>query len=163
MSTLEGPLRDLESLLGNSFDNAIVWEQRDPDLVGKYVYLKYESSEIGVFMGYLISGRDSIKGCISFFFAHPSSGSEMSEVRRLFHRLLIRLNLKLKSTRYKLVAGKSPALIRTIYFKDNSFSAEKSSNFFQESIQVIRTCEPVYRSTAVDLPTGKMAAKNQKK
>ena len=163
MSELDGPLRSLESLLGSSFDNAIVWEQMDPDLVGKYVYLKYESKEIGVFMGYLISGQDSIKGCISFFFAHPRSGSDMSEVRRLFHKLLIRLNLRLKSGRYKLVAGKSPALIRTIYFKDNSFSAEKSSGFFQESIQVIRSCEPVYRSRPVDLPTGKMTASKQKK
>lgn len=139
-------LGDLGKFLGASFKDAIVWEQRDSGLLGKYVYLKYAGKELGVFLGYYGNQPSSIRTCVTFFFAHPKSLSEDgSEVRRLFHKLLIRLNLRLKAHRYEIVGGRSPAIIRTMHFGEKAFSSEISNQFFRESIDVIKTCEPLYK------------------
>ncbi|MCI0565255.1 MAG: hypothetical protein MN733_42865 [Nitrososphaera sp.] len=150
MSDVEALLEGLGSLLGNSFKNPIVWEQRDKNLIGKYVYIKYEGKELGVFMGYLVNGSNTIRACITFFFTHPASGvEEAGNTRRLFHKLLIRFNLRLKAVPYKLVTGKSPAIIRTMYFDQNGFSTIKSEHFFGESIKAIKSCEPLYRAVSL--------------
>jgi hypothetical protein len=140
-------LAELGNFLGSSFKDAIVWEQRDAGLLGKYVYLKYEGKEVGVFMGYHGDHSGSVKSCITFFFTQPTSmADEKSETIRLFHKLLIRLNLRLKERHYKIVSGRSPAIMRTMHFGEESFNPELSNQFFRESIEVIKTCEPVYKS-----------------
>lgn len=147
MTDPEALLGDLGKFLGESFKDAIVWEQRDAGLLGKYVYLKYSGKELGVFMGYYGDNAHSVRSCITFFFAHPASLTEdLGEVRRLFHKLLIRMNLRLKTHRYKIVGGKSPAIMRTLNFGNETFDPEVSRRFFVESIDIIKTCEPVYRA-----------------
>ena len=146
MSEQDLLLNDLEKFLSTSFGDAIVWEQRDADLVGKYIYLKYEGAELGVFVGYYGDNASS-KTCVTFFFAHPASTGEVrKDTWRILHRILIRLNLRLKSNAYRLVAGKSPAIIRTKNFADSTFSKASAEQFFNESVEIIRKCEPVYRA-----------------
>ena len=147
MTDPEALIGDLGKFLSASFKDAIVWEQRDAGLLGKYLYLKYSGKELGVFMGYYGDHAQSVKSCITFFFAHPGSMTEdLGEVRRLFHKLLIRMNLRLKARPYKSVGGKSPAIMRTLNFGKESFDPELSQQFFRESIEVIKTCELVYRA-----------------
>lgn len=142
-------LSELGNFLGQSFKDAVMWEQRDAGLLGKYVYLKYEGKEVGVFMGYYGDHSGSVKSCITFFFTHPTSlAEEKSETVRLFHKLLIRLNLRMKGCHYRIVNGRSPAIMRTMHFGEQPFSHEISKQFFMESIEVIKTCEPVYRAAS---------------
>ena len=142
-------LEDLGKFLGESFKDAIVWEQRDADVLGKYVYLKYSGKELGVFMGYYGDQTGSIKSCITFFFAHPTSMAEdLGEIRRLFHKLLIRMNVRLKTHPYKSVGAKSPAILRTLRFGQKGFDLEVSRKFFQESIDIIKTYEPLYKAVS---------------
>ena len=149
MADADALLNDLGNFLGTSFKDAIVWEQRDAGLLGKYVYLKYEGKEVGVFMGYHGDQSGSVRSCITFFFTHPTSVvEEKGEIVRLFHRLLIRLNLRLKECHYKIVNGRSPAIMRTMHFGEKSFSPELSNRFFKESIEFIKTCEPVYKAAS---------------
>jgi hypothetical protein len=149
MVDAETLLSDLGKFLGQSFKDAIVWEQRDAGLLGKYVYLKYEGKELGVFMGYHGDDSGSVKTCITFFFAHPTSlTEEKSQLMRLFHKLLIRLNLKLKGCYYKIISGRSPALMRTMHFGEKAFNPDISNQFFRESIEVIKACEPVYKDSS---------------
>jgi len=143
-------LRDLESLLSNSFKDAIVWEQRDADLLGKYVYIKYYGREVGIFMGYQIGQSGSVKGGITFFFAHPTSAAEQAQdMRRLFHRLLIRLNLRLRANPYKIVTGRSPAIIRTTYLSEKDVSSGVSQRFFRESVETLTSSEPLYKAASL--------------
>ena len=149
MADSDALLEDLGKFLGESFKDAIVWEQRDADVLGKYVYLKYSGKELGVFLGYYGDQAGSIKSCITFFFAHPTSMAEdLGEVRRLFHKLLIRMNLRLKTRPYKSVGGKSPAIMRTLHFGQEAFNVEVSRRFFQESIDIIKTYEPLYKAVS---------------
>lgn len=141
-------LKEVCSVLTSSFRNAIVWEQKDPDLLGSYVYIKYEGKEIGVFIGYLIDAEGPVRACITFFFAHPSSKDASGDIIRLFYRLLIRFNLRLRTSRYKIVSGRSPAMIRIKYFNDVGFSADLSKRFFKESIQTISSSEPIYKAVS---------------
>lgn len=143
-------LSNLSQLFGDSFKDAIVWEQRDQELLGKYVYLKYAGKDLGMFMGYYLTQSNSVRACITFFFAHPSSPIEdQADVTRMFHKLLIRLNLRLKHFPYKRVDGKSSAVMRTMYFKKDDFTAEASNQFFKESIDVIiKNCEPLYKAVS---------------
>ena len=142
-------LIELERLLRDSFENAIVWEQRDADLIGRYVYIKYEGKQVGIFMGYQIGKSDSVRGAITFFFTHPSSAQgEAKDHGRLFHKLMIRLNLRLRSNPYKLAAGKSPAIIRMKYFAEQDLSAEAYLEFFRESLAAIRSGEPLYKTAS---------------
>lgn len=146
MPDTDALLNDLGKFLGASFKDAIVWEQRDAGLLGKYVYLRYAGKELGVFLGYYGGQSGSVRTCVTFFFAHPKNLiEEGSEIRLLFHKLLIRLNLKVKEHRYKIVGGRSPALIRTMNFGEKAFSPDLSNQFFKESIEIIKTCEPVYK------------------
>ncbi len=143
-------MKDLEVLLSDSFKNAIVWEQRDADIIGRYVYIKYEGRELGIFMGYQMGASGSVRGGITFFFTHPTSAiEEAKELGRLFHKLLIRLNLRLSANHYKIVSGKSLAIIRMKYFAEQDFSAELSRMFFKESIAAIKNCEPLYKATSL--------------
>ena len=142
-------LNDLQTLLSRAFKDAIVWEQRDSDLVGKYVYIKYFGREMGIFMGYHMGQSGSVKGAITFFFTHPaSSPEETKEVNHLFHKLLIRLNLRMRENRYRIAGGRAPAIIRMVYFGKKGFSAEKSMIFFSESIDAIKRDEPLYKAIA---------------
>ena len=143
-------LKDLERLLADSFKDAIVWEQSDSDIVGRYLYIKYEGKEVGIFMGYQIDKSGSVRGAITFFFTHPSSSAreETKDLARLFHKLLIRLNLRLQADPYKRASGKSPAIIRMKYFADQAESVEKLQMFFKESINAIKSCEPVYKTAS---------------
>ena len=123
--------------------------QKEADVLGKYVYLKYSGKELGVFMGYYGDQTGSIKSCITFFFAHPTSMAEdLGEIRRLFHKLLIRMNLRLKTHPYKSVGAKSPAILRTLRFGQEGFDLEVSRQFFQESIDIIKTYEPLYKAVS---------------
>ncbi|HEY7734701.1 MAG TPA: hypothetical protein VIB07_07915 [Nitrososphaera sp.] len=147
MNDPEALLKGLNALLHDSFKNAIVWEQRDADIIGNYVYIKFEGRELGMFMGYVIGQSGAIRGCITFLFAHPNSGAEeKSHKARLFHRLLIKFNLRMSANRYKIVSGKSPAIIRMKYFPNDNFGADMSEAFFKESINVMKACEPLYKS-----------------
>lgn len=139
-------LKGLEKFLADSFEDAIVWDQKDADLSGKYVYIKYEGADLGVFMGYY--GETTVATtCVTFFFAHPSASTEArKDIWRIFHRVLIRLNLRMKDNPYRFVAGKSPAIMRTRRFGNGTFSREKAELFFAESVKVIKKCEPVYRA-----------------
>ena len=142
-------LVELEGLLQQSFKDVIVWDQKDADLIGKYVYIKYEGKEVGLFLGYQMASDDSVRGAITFFFSHPSSSREASkDVARLFHKLLIRLNLRLRSNQYKLVAGRSPALIRMKYFAERDMSSTGYQVFFKESMEAIKKCEPLYKTAS---------------
>ncbi|MGI0023755.1 MAG: hypothetical protein ACREA4_01260 [Nitrososphaera sp.] len=139
-------LKDLQTLLSTSFKDAIVWEQRDADLIGKYVYIKYDGREVGIFMGYQMDQPGSVKGAITFFFAHSASTpEEAKDVRHLFHKLLIRLNLRLRASPYKIVSGRTPAILRMTYLGKKDFSTEMSRMFFKESIDAIKSCEPLYK------------------
>jgi hypothetical protein len=149
MVDTEALLGDLGKFLAHSFKDAIIWEQRDAGLLGKYVYLKYKGKEIGVFLGYFADQSATIKSCMTFFFAHPTSNpEERSEVSVLFHKLLIRLNLRVKGSPFKLLTGRSPALMRTMHFADGNFSPDAPNRFFAESLDVIKTCEPVYKAAS---------------
>ena len=142
-------LMELERLLRDSFKDAIVWEQRDADLIGRYVYVKFEGKQVGIFMGYQMGNSGSVRGAITFFFAHPLSvREEAKEVGRLFHKLLIRLNLRLRANPYKLAAGKSPAIIRMKYFAEQNLSSESYQAFFRESVNAIKSCEPLYKTAS---------------
>ena len=142
-------LVELEGLLQQSFKDVIVWDQKDADLIGKYVYIKYEGKQVGLFLGYQMSRSDSVRGAITFFFSHPSSSQEASkDVVRLFHKLLIRLNLRLRSNQYKLVTGKSPALMRMKYFAKRDVSSAAYQEFFNESMEAIKRCEPLYKTAS---------------
>lgn len=149
MNDPEALLSGLNALLRDSFKNAIVWEQRDADIIGNYVYIKFEGRELGMFMGYVIGQSSDIRGCITFLFAHPTSGTAVTEYKvRLFHKLLIKFNLRLGANRYKYVNGKSPAIIRMKYFAQDNFAAATSEAFFKESINVMKSCEPLYKSVS---------------
>ena len=140
---------ELERLLQQSFKNVIVWDQRDVDLIGKYVYIKYEGKQVGLFLGYQMAKSNSVRGAITFFFTHPSSSPEVSkDVIRLFHKLLIRLNLRLRANQYKLVAGKSPALMRMKYFAEQDVDSAAYQEFFRESMEAISSCEPLYKTAS---------------
>lgn len=145
-------LGQLEGFLAQSFGHPIVWEQKDGDLLGKYVYLKYAGQKIGLFIGFYTnqsSGKLAVRAAVTFFFMHPSGGDEpASDAQRLFLSLLVRLNLSVKGSRYRPVAGKSPALIRTMHFGQDKFSDELALSFFRESIGVIKSCEPLYRAAS---------------
>ncbi len=140
-------LNDLQALFSRAFTDAIVWEQRDSDLVGKYVYIRYCGREIGIFMGYHMGQSGSVKGAITFLFAHPaSSPEETKEVNHLFHKLLIRLNLRMRENRYRIAGGRAPAIIRMVHFGEKGFSIEKSTIFFSESIDAIKRAEPLFKA-----------------
>jgi hypothetical protein len=153
-------LNDLQSQLDNLmkkfFKDSIVWEEGGAGLVGRYVYLKYEGDKIGFFIGYLLDNSKSrISACVSFIFPHPSlsTGFEAEEERRggrLFYKILIRANLRLKTNPFIIIDGrKTPALIRTLFFKDQSNSVGESSlRFFTESINAIKECTPIYKQIA---------------
>ncbi|HEV8387372.1 MAG TPA: hypothetical protein VGQ03_07100 [Nitrososphaera sp.] len=142
-------LMELERLLRESFKDVIVWDQRDADLIGRYVYVKYEGKQVGIFMGYQIGNSGSVRGAITFFFTHPSSDREESkDLGRLFHKLLIRLNLRLHSNPYKRASGKSPAIIRMKYFAEQDVSPEAYRQFFRESVDAIKSCEPLYKTAS---------------
>gem|GEM_PF-2864301 len=147
MNDPEALLKGLNLLLRDSFKNAIVWEQRDADIIGNYVYIKFEGRELGIFMGYVLGQAGAIRACITFLFAHPSSGAEEAANKaRLFHKLLIKFNLRIPANRYKIVNGKSPAIIRVKYFPQGNFGTDMSEAFFKESINVMKECEPLYKS-----------------
>jgi hypothetical protein len=146
----EALLKDIGTLLSRSFGDAIVWEQRDSDLVGKYVYVKYAGKELGIFLGCQLNESGSIKGGITFFFAHPASArEEAKELVRLFHRLLIRLNLKLQSNPYTFIPGKSPAIMRLKSIRGMEKGDETCRTFFEESVHAIKHCEPIYRTASI--------------
>jgi hypothetical protein len=140
-------LRDLEALLSDSFRDAVVWEQKDADLIGRYLYVKYDGREVGIFVGYQIGRSGSVRAAITFFFTHRASALEdPKDIARVFHKLLIRLNLRLRANPYKRVSGKSPAIIRMKYFGEKDFSAQESGIFFKESINAMKNCEPLYKA-----------------
>lgn len=140
---------ELERILQESFKNAIVWDQRDADLIGRYVYIKYEGKQVGLFLGFQMGKSDSVRGAITFFFTHPSSSrEETKDVVRLFHKLLIRLNLRLRANPYKLADGKSPAIIRMKYFAEQDVSPDAYHEFFKESMDAIKSCEPLYKTAS---------------
>lgn len=149
LSAPDSMLIELERLLRDSFKDVIVWDQRDADLIGRYVYVKYEGKQVGVFMGYQMGNSGSVRGVITFFFSHPSSVQEETrDLGRLFHKLLIRLNLRLHSNPYKRASGKSPAIIRMKYFAEQDVSPEAYQQFFRESVDAIKSCEPIYKTAS---------------
>jgi hypothetical protein len=147
MNDPEALLKGLNSLLHDSFKNAIVWEQRDADIIGNYVYIKFEGRELGMFMGYVVGQSNAVRACITFLFAHPNSGTEEAAYKaRLFHKLLIKFNLRLGANRFKIVNGRSPAIMRVKYFPQDRFGIGMSEVFFKESINIMKECEPLYKS-----------------
>ncbi len=143
-------LNELDLLMSKSFKDPIVWEQKGTELPGRYVYIKYEQKEIGLFMGYHIGKSGHIRACVVFIFPHSTLGELYSDNKttnlRLFHKILIRSNLKLKGKPYRLINGKSPALIRTLFFDENNcYSPDKTLIFFSESINAIRGCQALYK------------------
>jgi len=61
---------------------------------------------------------------------------------------LIKFNLRLGTNRYKIVNGKSPAIIRMKYFAHDDFGPDTSEVFFKETINVMKSCEPLYKSVS---------------
>lgn len=149
LSATDTLLIELERLFRESFKDAIVWDQRDADLVGRYVYVKYEGKQVGIFMGYQMGNSGLVRGAITFFFTHPSTDREESkDLGRLFHKLLIKLNLRLHSNPYKRASGKSPAIIRMKYFAEQDVSPNAYQQFFRESVDAIKSCEPLYKTAS---------------
>lgn len=141
MNDQELVLDEIQHLLNKSFPEAIVWNQKSHDFIGKYLYIKYEDIEIGVFLGCTVNASDKIKSCLSLYFTNPVAvltPAGIGAITRLLHRLMIRANLKLKSYPFKIINGKYPAILRMIHFEDESnYSIDKSRVFFSESLKEI--------------------------
>lgn len=149
MTDFDTSLKAIESLLKNSFKDTIVWDQKGTSLLGKYLYLKYDEDEIGLFVGYILDQESRIKASVSFIFPHPSLSmgpNENGVGKRLFYKILIRSNLKLKDNHYRIVNGrKLPAIIRTLSLKDGNIGDIKQLQFFSESIESIRQSRTMYK------------------
>jgi len=152
LSDLEACLKGIESLLKNSFKDAIIWEQKGTNLVGKYVYMKYEQDSVGLFMGYGLDTQGRIKAGVTSIFPYASFSMWSDEVdlgrrSRSLYKILIRSNLKLKQNHYRIVTGgKLPAIIRTFTFKKEDTDLSNTSiRFFSESMDAIRQSQPVYK------------------
>ncbi len=136
----------IEHVISDNFGSALTWEQRSGGLLGKYFYVRYEGKEIGVFMGYMLDGFSKIKGCTVFFFAHPAlclSNSEDGSLEKLFHKIMIRANMRLNRYPYRLVKHTFPAIVRSLYF-DNEYQTDSTRRFFEESFVIMRRSTPVY-------------------
>jgi hypothetical protein len=153
LTELEASLSEIENLLKNAFKDAVVWEQKGTNLVGKYVYMKYEEDQIGLFMGYALDAQSDIRACVTSIFPYPSLSMLSDDVnagRRSFYKILIRSNLRLKDNPYRMVAGrKIPAIIRTLSFKKEKADINHTSTrFFRESINALTQLKPVYKMLA---------------
>jgi hypothetical protein len=139
MEELDRSLKYIESLMKNSFKDAIVWDQKGTGLIGKYLYLNSDSEEVGLFMGYVLGQEGRAIACVSFIFPHPTSGLADKQVNeRLFYKLLIRSNLKLENNLYRIVKGrKLPALVRTLSLDGKGIDEIEHQRFFNQAIEVI--------------------------
>ena len=148
---LDVSLKDVESILKESFKDTIIWEEKGLNLVGRYAYVSYEKYMLGLFMGFGLDSKGSMKTGVSFVFVHPTLSTEpeeeLVEIRRLFYRIMIQFNLRLKERPYKLVSGrKLPALMRTLSIQtDKSDSRNDAIRFFNDSINVIKHWQPMYK------------------
>ena len=148
---LEVFLKDVESILKESFKDTIIWEEKGVNLVGRYAYVKFDKYTLGLFMGFGLDSEGSMKTGISFVFVHPTLSSEpeeeLIEIRRLFYRVMIQFNLRLKERPYKLVSGrKLPALMRTLSIQTDKRDARNDAiRFFNDSINVIKHWQPMYK------------------
>ncbi len=142
----DAALDTIERIITNNFKDVLIWEQRSGGLRGKYFYVKYEKKEIGVFVGYIMDDSYNIEGCTTFFFVHPAlsmSTAEVSRIERLFHKIMIRANISLRSHPYRFIKSGLPALVRSIYF-DSNCTIDISTNFFEESLAIMKQYQALY-------------------
>ncbi len=133
-------LEVIEQVIKSEFGNTLIWDERSNDLTGKYFYIDYEGKQIGIFLGYTNS---STPYYTTFLFLHPVlciSPSEARNAERLFHKFMIKANLKLKSSKYRLIRGSFPALVRNMNVGDNI------EEFFRESLAALKNTKPVYQT-----------------
>ena len=135
----------LERIINNNFKDALTWDQKTEGLRGKYFYVKYEEKEIGIFVGYITDESHEIRACTTFLFVHPllCMSSQVTSIEKLFHKIMIRANIKLKRYPYRIVTSGLPALIRTMYL-DKGYEMNIANSFFDESLAIMKQCEALY-------------------
>ncbi|MEM2857181.1 MAG: hypothetical protein QW416_08785 [Candidatus Nitrosocaldaceae archaeon] len=133
-------LNKIESLIKESVDNIIVWDEKSKDIKGKYFYIRTNSMQVGILLGFIINERP-IK-CIVLCFTDPKGRIDRGIAKKaenLFNSIT-RYNMLYG---FKLIKDDLPALIKVAEVNDTNDVMGFFRSSLRDLLNVLRGIEKI--------------------